>query len=328
MNEKTVSLIIPVYNTEKYLDRCIDSVVNQTYNNLEIILVNDGSSDSSPKMCNTWAEKDSRIKVIHKENDGLANARNSGIKACSGDYVMFVDSDDYIDFDMVEFLLNLSLKYDADVSRCGFYLNYENGRQTKEYDNVSIQILDRDQRIIELTTAGYSGTAWNKLYKRDVIKTHLYCKSDGCAEDIMHNFRVYKDVEKTVFCDEPKYHYVIRDDSITGSKFSYGAFDIIKAKKTILDFAQDNDRLLPYAVKGYVMSAFIVLSGCIQNDAFPKEAKELVTHILKYKKEIYSSDLYTKQDKLKVLILSLSPKLYSKIIKLRARNDIAEQEKK
>ncbi len=100
MNE-LISIIIPVFKVEKYLDRCLESVTAQSYTNLEIILVDDGSPDKCPEMCDLWAKKDSRIKVIHKENDGLANARNSGIEACTGDYVMFIDSDDYIESDMV-----------------------------------------------------------------------------------------------------------------------------------------------------------------------------------------------------------------------------------
>lgn len=311
-----ISIIIPVYKVEKYLDRCVSSVVNQTYKNLEIILVDDGSPDNCPQMCDEWSKKDCRIKVIHKENGGLANARNSGIEKFTGDYVMFADSDDYLEPDMVEFLLDLSVKYDADVSRCGFFFNYENdGSESVSENDTEILKLDRDDRIIDLATSGFGGTAWNKLYKASIIKNNHYDKKDGCSEDIMHNYRVYKQAEKTVFYDVPKYHYVIRNDSITNNEFSYGAFDIIRAKRIILDEQKGNEKTLPYAVRGYIMSAFIVLSGCIQNNKFQKEKQELINDILSYKKEIFKSNLYSKNDKIKVLILSISPKLYEKIIK-------------
>ncbi|MGN0524120.1 MAG: glycosyltransferase [Eubacterium sp.] len=309
-----ISIVVPVYKVEKYLDRCVESIINQTYTNLEIILVDDGSPDNCPEMCDEWAKKDGRIKVIHKQNDGLANARNSGIELCLGDYVMFVDSDDYIEPDMVEFLLNISIKYDADVSRCGFFINTDNDEKIESQSNC-VNIPDNDDRIIDLATSGLGGVAWNKLYKRDVIKNHFYDKTDGCSEDIMHNYRVYRDIDRAVFCDIPKYHYVIRDDSITNNTFGYGAFDIIRAKKIILNDNLNNERVLPYVVKGYITSAFIVLSGCIQNNMFENEQKELISSILKYRKEILFSKNYSKADKLKTLVLCVSPKLYKLLIR-------------
>ena len=315
MNEPLVSIIVPVYNTEKYLDRCIKSIVNQSYKNLEIILVDDGSPDNCPQMCDEWAEKDNRIKVIHKLNDGLANARNTGIEACTGDYVMFTDSDDYIELDMVEFLLNLSVKYNADVSRCGFYYNYDNGNQKTDGNDYTVKLLEKDDRIIELVTTGFCGTVWNKLYKREVVKSNFFSKQDGCSEDILYNFRVYKEDYKTVFSDVPKYHYVIRDNSITNNTFGYGAFDIIRAKQIVVDYAEENENILPYAIKGYVMSAFIVLSGCIQNDAFYEDRQRLIKRILSYKKYIFKSKLYSNTDKLKTLVLFISPRLYEILLK-------------
>lgn len=315
MKNPLISVIVPVYKTEQYLDRCVESIVNQTYQNLELILVDDGSPDNCPQMCDKWGEKDDRIKVIHKENDGLANARNSGIEICTGDYVMFTDSDDYIELDMVEFLVDLAIENDADVARCGFFVNPEDGDEYTEFSDFSKKLPNKDELIIDLTTSGLSGTAWNKLYKRDIIKSHLYDKADGCSEDFMHNFRVYKDNPKAVFCDVPKYHYVIRNNSITNQLFTYGAFDIIRAKKAVIDYANANEKLLPYAIKGYIISAFIVLSGCIQNDAFPKEKEELICSILKNKKAILTTSLYSKSYKIKTILLWLMPNLYERIIK-------------
>ena len=314
--DKLISIIVPIYKTEKYLDRCLESIVNQTYKNLEIILIDDDSPDNCPQMCDEWAQKDMRIKVLHKSNDGLANARNSGIDIATGDYVIFADSDDYLEADMVEFLLNLSVKYDADVSRCGFYFNYEeNGEEKTESSDTNIKLFDYSERIIELTTSGYmGGVVWNKLYKSSVIKSHYFSKEDGCSEDILYNYRVYKDINKTVFCDIPKYHYVIRENSITNNTFGYNAFDIIRAKQIILDGESNNEKILPYVIKGYLISAFVVLSGCIQNNAFPAEKDKLIKSILSYKKEILTSNLYSKQDKLKTLMLSISPNLYSKFL--------------
>lgn len=314
-NESLVSVIVPVYKVENYLDRCVESIVNQTYVNLEIILVDDGSPDNCPAMCDKWAKKDGRIKVIHKKNDGLANARNSGIEACSGDYVLFADSDDYIEPDNVEFLLGLSLKYDVDVSRCGFYMYDERDGSESVFGECSeVKLPDSEELLRDLLLGGHvSGVAWNKLYKRDVIKSHPYKKEDGCSEDIMHNYRVYKDIKAAVFCDKPKYHYVIRADSITNAPFAYGAFDIIKAKKTILN--NENGNMRGIALKSYIMSAFIVLSGCIRSNMFPKEQTELINSIISERKIILHSSLYSKSEKLKTLLLWLLPGVYRQIIK-------------
>lgn len=311
-----ISIIVPVYKVEQYLDRCLESIVNQTYKNLEIIIVDDGSPDNCPQMCDEWAKKDNRITVIHKENDGLANARNSGIEICTGDYVMFTDSDDYIELDMVEFLLDLAIENDADVARCGFFVNPQDGDEYTEFSDFSKKLPNKDELIIDLTTSGLSGTAWNKLYKRDIIKSHLYDKADGCSEDIMHNFRVYKDGCKVVFCDVPKYHYVIREEStINTQQFGVGAFDIIRAKQKILDYAQDKPELLSFATKGFIKSAFIVLSGCIQHNAFTEQKVLLRKEMLKYKKTMLFSKLYSRTDKLKIIVLSISLRLYEQLLK-------------
>ncbi len=317
LNDCLVSIIIPGYNTEEYLDKCICSVVNQTYKNLEIILVDDGSSDSTLSKFNEWEKKDSRIKVVHQENKGLALARNTGISAATGEFVMFADSDDYLESDMVEFLLGLSVKYDADVSRCGFYFD-DFDKTDSVSDDETIKIPDYDSIMIELATGGHiSGVAWNKLYKYDVIKSHPYRKEDGCSEDIMHNYRVYKDIKKAVFCNIPKYHYVIRDNSITNSEFNENAFSIVRAKQIILDGEKDNKNIYPYAVKGFITSAFIVLSGCITNNACMAKYDDLRKSIIQYKNVVLKSNLYSKLDKLKMVLLKISPKLYNMMIKIK-----------
>lgn len=312
-----ISVIVPVYNVEKYLDRCVESIVNQTYKNLEIILVDDGSPDNCPQMCDDWAKKDSRIKVIHKENDGLANARNSGIEICTGDYVLFVDSDDYIDLDMVEFLNDLAIKYNADVSRCGFYTLVESSEiETSNKNDGEIKIYNFSERMKDLMSGNHiSGVAWNKLYKNDIIKTHLYNKADGCSEDIMHNFRVYLDVDKTAFCDEPKYHYLIRNNSITNSEFGDGAFAIIRAKQIMIDYFKEDDDLYQYAVNSFITSAFVVLTGCIRNDYFGEKYYELIDLMKKYYCFVMKSSLFSLNEKVKIFMIKFFPKIYRIAIK-------------
>ena len=122
-----ISVIVPVYNVEKYLDKCVQSIVNQTYKNLEIILVDDGSTDHCPALCDEWAKKDERIQVIHKKNGGLSSARNTAIDVISGEYVIFVDSDDWIDLDMIASMLEFAETNDADIVSGGFYFESTDG---------------------------------------------------------------------------------------------------------------------------------------------------------------------------------------------------------
>lgn len=131
-SQPKISVIVPVYKVENFLDRCVESIVGQTYENLEIILVDDGSPDNCPAMCDKWAEKDGRIKVIHKENGGVSSARNAALDIVSGDYICFVDSDDWIDPGMYEFLYKNSQKYDADISCCGIFDDYDDGTRIME----------------------------------------------------------------------------------------------------------------------------------------------------------------------------------------------------
>ena len=139
MSKSLISVIVPVYKVENFLDRCVESIVGQTYENLEIILVDDGSPDNCPAICDNWAKKDGRIKVIHKENGGLSSARNAGLDVVTGEYFGFIDSDDWIEKDFFEFLITNALKENADISRCGLYLDYEDDDschdQEVQYEN-------------------------------------------------------------------------------------------------------------------------------------------------------------------------------------------------
>ena len=123
-----ISVIVPVYKVEKYLNKCVDSIVNQTFTDIEIILVDDGSPDNSGKMCDDWSQKDRRIRVIHKENGGLSDARNRGIQESSGEYIIFIDSDDFIEPKMLEVLYNLATDHDADVAISGLCDCYKSGK--------------------------------------------------------------------------------------------------------------------------------------------------------------------------------------------------------
>lgn len=227
MEKKLISVIVPIYKVEKYLKRCVDSIINQTYKNLEILLVDDGSPDNSGKICDEYEKIDKRIKVIHKANGGLSDARNSALKIAKGDYIGFVDSDDYIKEDMFETLYKLSEENNADISIVSYYEMIEDRiisvRKSKE-----IQVMDKIEAIKELLLdTKIQSYAWNKLFKKELFQGTEFPTGKN-FEDIATTLILFEKCNKVVLLEEPKYYYIRRNDSIVG----------IRNYKTYLDYLE------------------------------------------------------------------------------------------
>lgn len=214
---KLISVIVPVYNVEKYLEKCIQSILNQEYTELEIILVDDGSKDNSGKICDDYAKKDNRIKVIHKENGGLSDARNAGLKIALGEYIGFVDSDDYIDTDMYLTLYQLIENNNADISIVSFR-EFMNGKMIDVKESKSLEIMSKIEGIKELLLDNkIQSYAWNKLFKKELFKDIEFPTGKN-FEDIATTLLLFEKTEKIVRMEEPKYNYLRRSDSIIGIK--------------------------------------------------------------------------------------------------------------
>jgi glycosyltransferase involved in cell wall biosynthesis len=215
-----ISIIVPVYNVEKYLSKCLDSIVNQTYKNLEIILIDDGSTDNSGDICDEYANKDNRIKVIHKSNGGISDARNKGLDIAKGEYIGFVDSDDYIAEDMYEYLYNFVIENDLDVAMCASCNVYQG--KIIYHKNFESIILDKKEKIIENIFINPSGgsavSVWGKLFKYNVIKDIRFDFGKTC-EDVYFVLKWIENTNKFGRCDKAKYYYVQREGSITHQKF-------------------------------------------------------------------------------------------------------------
>ena len=215
---KLVSIIIPVYNVEKYLGECLGTVIGQTYKNLEIILVDDGSTDNSGLICEEWAKKDNRIKVFHKQNGGLMNAWKYGVIRAQGEYIGFVDSDDWIDDNMFEILLNAASDKNAELVVCSFvHENYKRYKQETYLDNGVYSREYIEQRIYPVLVRkecylrrGLSESRWTKLFKKDVLLNVLsYCDEKvSIGEDLLTTFAVMPYVNSLVVLgDFYPYHY-------------------------------------------------------------------------------------------------------------------------
>ena len=236
-----ISVIVPVYKVEPYLDRCVQSIVDQTYQNLEIILVDDGSPDNCPAMCDAWAEKDSRIRVIHKENGGLSDARNAGMAIAAGDYIAFVDSDDWIDAQMYQYLYEAIAATDSDIAACGAKRVWPDGRPKKELRSVNNYCILEPDSIMEafITSNGLIQTVWNKLYKRNVIKNILF-PVGLIHEDEFWTWQAMARARRVVTIQGSYYNYLQRDNSIMGVGFTANGLLVVQAKTDRQGYIEKN----------------------------------------------------------------------------------------
>lgn len=229
-----ISIIIPIYNVEKYLRRCLDSVVKQAYRNIEIVLVDDGSPDGCPGICDEFASADERIKVIHKENEGLAEARNVGVSAATGEYISFVDSDDFVSLKYVEILYKGITKFDAAISLATFQ-RFEKMEDVvpQEVGDADFQLLTKNQVFENYTSLNTCASmpfisACNKLYKRELFDDVQYPKGK-LFEDSFTSYKLLDKADKIAFVPDALYYYFINPKSIMGTSFKEKHLEVIEA---------------------------------------------------------------------------------------------------
>ncbi|MDR1285566.1 MAG: glycosyltransferase [Campylobacteraceae bacterium] len=221
-----ISVIVPIYNVERYLEKCLNSIVNQTYKNLEIILIDDGSPDNCGNICDEYAKKDKRVSVIHKSNGGLSDARNAGLDIASGEYIAFVDSDDYIDLQAYEELLDIALKEEADIVTHAHYIVDNNGIKISQQGNMNDLTIDEIRYLILMDK--YSNCVWDKLYKADLFKNFRFCVG-VYSEDLFIMPTLFFATKSAVSTQKPYYYYNCTNQSSIMSSFSakrkYGFFN-------------------------------------------------------------------------------------------------------
>lgn len=241
-----ISVIVPVYNVEKYLERCVESILNQTYSKLEIILVDDGSTDSSGSKCDILAKRDKRIKVIHKKNGGLSDARNYGLNIATGDYILFVDSDDWIEKNMVEYLINLILETEADISVCGYFEDYNNSEGVICSKDVDEKIYVYNSNVEALYALNYYGesigtVSWNKLYKMSIFDQLRFDKG-RLNEDVFLTPKLFYQAKRVTVSTKKLYHYIVsRPDSIMNQSLTEKNLDLISAFYSNFCFFMDKN---------------------------------------------------------------------------------------
>ena len=274
-----VSIIVPIYKVEPYLRRCLDSIVNQTYTNLEIILVDDGSPDGCPQICDEYAANDNRIIVIHKENGGLSDARNTGLDVCKGEYISFVDSDDWTTPTYIEHLLKAIKDNNAEIAVCNYTTTKQNC--TINTLNTSIpeyEILTPTLAVKKLWSKDYVTfvTAWGKLYKKSLF-TGIYFPKGKIHEDKYTTYKLLYQSNKTVFLKELHYFYFQRNDSIT-AKTSSSSIRILEAQIERYFFFKEHkeNEIIELCLKTLCWDLLFAYSLC-KSTTHGYSAKDLLT---------------------------------------------------
>ena len=265
-----ISIIVPVYKVEPYLRKCLDSIVNQTYENLEIILVDDGSPDSCGAICDEYAARDERIRVIHQPNGGLSAARNRGLEAAAGDYVAFVDSDDWVEPDMYGYLLSGAEQVGADIAVCGIFEELPDRQVCRHWQEA--ETFDTEGALEQLfLRKKYSHSAWDKLYRRTLFDGVRFPEGRN-FEDIATTYRVFEKARTVQLMPEAKYHYLQRPDSIMGDGSLRNRVDsYLAAKAQYLDM-KDRWPQFRGLLEAWCISVAAGIWGVYLGN--PKEARE------------------------------------------------------
>lgn len=316
-----VSVIVPIYGVEQYLNVCVESIVHQSYMKLEIILVDDGSPDQCPLICDAWAIKDDRIKVIHKVNGGLSDARNTGIDCCTGKYLAFVDSDDYIEPDMINNMLNACLNNDADLACCGRYMVH-NDKKTSMHCMQKETIFDRNSAFQEILMGRYmEEAAWDKLYKRELFNDIRYPVGE-INEDIVVIPHIIDRCNKIVHVGMPLYNYRSTANSITTSSYSEKKSVYLKHIENLSNYIERYYPSLENSKKHFVVRySYAMLLDMAMNVDTLNKFKEDYKQYLKLFRKTYLYMIKSKDFRLKSKIqgLLIILRIYSPLIRLKKK---------
>ena len=274
MDEKLVSVIIPAYNIEDYIGRCLDSIISQTYKNLEIIVVDDGSRDYTGEILDNYAKKDRRIKVIHKENGGVSSARNKGIEAAEGDYIGFIDGDDLIEPEMYKTLVDLLEEENADIAHCGYQMVFPD--RIDYYHNTGKKKIQTTEEGLKDLLSGemIEPGLVNKLYKKELIKNCRLNETVKINEDLLMNYQLFKLSQKSVYYDITPYSYMIRSSSATGANsLITKREDSLRVLNQIKDDCINNN-LLSIIYKRYIYLLMAICRDGLKDKSYMKYQKK------------------------------------------------------
>lgn len=309
----TVSIIIPVYKVEKYLVECIESILNQTYKDFELLLIDDGSPDCCPQICENFAKKDPRIIVIHKKNGGLSDARNSGLDIAKGNYIMFVDSDDFISTNALEILINVAKKHTADIVQA---------EATRDISKLGVVI---ESPINTFDSGEYAFTdylvkhsikdmAWAKLYRRNLFDGIRYPVGQY-NEDTLTTYKLLLAAKKVVCISSPIYFYRINNNGITHGDYNVKHFAAHDIPKQIKNYLGENSNRYFYELHYFQMKCdFDLYNNCIFLGEDQNHPEEIIKLRQSLRTEYKYNRMWKLHHKLLVLMLIYFPEIYKKIV--------------
>ena len=309
-----ISIIVPIYNVGKYLPKCIESILNQTFKNFELILVNDGSTDNSGVVCDDYAKKDTRIKIIHKSNGGVSSARNAGLYVAKGEYIGFVDPDDYIDKNMYEKLYRLCIDNNSDIAICRFNREINGKIQNKESTEEIIE-LNNMEAMNELFKGNlYRFSLCNKLFSKKCFNDVLF-PEERIHEDLSTTYKLFDNSKKTVYINYCGYIYVRRENSILTSTYNEKRLQAFIAWDEIIEFIDKNY----YEIIEQVIATFTY--WCVDNILYilnqvnnSKKKNNYLNIIQKYTTKYYiyikRNNILSRSYKLRIRIFNINYKLF------------------
>lgn len=314
-----ISVILPIYNVETFLPRCVESVMRQTYKNLEIILVDDGSPDGCPQLCDAYAKQDERIRVLHKANGGLSDARNQGALIATGKYITFIDSDDYVKDTYVEYLYRLIEKYQTRMSLCTHTVVFENGK-TIRYDEGGDEVLSTENCLERMLYDDVINTsAWAKLYETEMVRQFPY-PVGKLFEDIATTYKFFMACGSIACGYESQYFYMLRSSSIVYQQFNPKKLELLEMTDCMADDVRKQYPQLERAVERRQLYArFSTLNQLQDVKGHKAEKKMLIDYIKRHKGCVVGNSRAPKRDKLAIAALSLGYPVYRMCWKLAGK---------
>lgn len=325
MNNDLITIIVPIYNGEQNIDRCINSIIKQTYKNIEIILINDGSTDQTGNICDKYATEDSRIKVIHKRNNGVSSARNDAIKLANGKYIGFVDVDDYVDNKYIEILYTNAIKNNVPISMCNYYIKKGNKIIKKYTGNEISGFLNNKEFYKYIIGNYYKGVLWNKLFKRDIfikddgINFNLLDSNIHICEDLLFLIQNCQNIEKFYYDNNSfLYYHCLSDNSAYSSEYNEKKITEIYAYDKIIPIIEQKyEELLLNYKEIYVNTAISLRAKYLDSENKSKnELIKMEEFVTKYYNEIERSPYIGMKRKMYYKIYYKYPKIITKIKKI------------
>ena len=322
MTGKVISVIVPIYNVEKYLKKSLDSLLGQTYQNLEIILVDDGSTDGCPKICDDYQKSDSRVQVIHKKNGGLSDARNAGFEKATGEYIAFFDSDDYLKEDAMERLITAIEMVDADMAVCNFETVTPEGiiiPERNKHQVIKDEVIEGREAICRLCGPNYEYyvTAWNRLYKKEVVEGTLFPKGK-IHEDEFTAHLFYAKAKRIACVEYAAYCYVVREDSIMTKKYSKRNLDYFEALSNRIRYCIEqriDEVVLPFV--NWMLKDLALAYGKLDfsEEGCADKYKYCKEQYFKLRRNVKIGYRLSLKNTILTMLLRISPALANKVVK-------------